>query len=138
MMGAPGLRRATTIAILNANYIARRLHAHYPVVYSGADGLVAHECIIDLAGFKGTSGITTEDCRQTSGRLRLSRPDLCPGRLADSFMIEPTESEPLEELDRFCDALIAIRAEIQRLEEGEWDADDNPPPQRSSHRRRSS
>jgi len=124
MMGASGLRRATTIAILNANYIARRLHPHYPVVYSGADGLVAHECIIDLAGFKGTSGITTEDVAKRLVDYGFHAPTMS-WPVADSFMIEPTESESKAELDRFCDAMVSIRHEIAEIESGTADPLDN-------------
>ena len=124
MMGLAGLKRATGVAILNANYIVGRLRAHYPVLYTGANGLVAHECIIDLRGFK-TAGVEAEDVAKRLRDYGFHAPTLSfpvPGTL----MIEPTESEDREELDRFCDALIAIRAEIAKVERGEWDRADNP------------
>ena len=125
LMGGPGLLKATKVAILNANYIASRVGKHFPVVYTGNNGRVAHECIIDVRPFRETAGITEEDVAKRLIDYGFHSPTMS-WPVAGTLMIEPTESEPLEELDRFCDALIAIRAEIQRLEEGEWDADDNP------------
>ena len=125
LMGGPGLLKATKVAILNANYIASRVGKHFPVVYTGNNGRVAHECIIDIRPFRETAGITEEDVAKRLIDYGFHSPTMS-WPVAGTLMIEPTESEPLEELDRFCDALIAIRAEIQRLEEGEWDADDNP------------
>jgi glycine dehydrogenase len=125
MMGPDGLRRATQIAILNANYVAERLKNHFPVLYTGRNGRVAHECIIDLRPLKETSGISEEDIAKRLMDFGFHAPTMSfpvPGTL----MIEPTESESLQELDRFCDALICIRAEIARVESGEWDAQDNP------------
>ncbi len=125
MMGRDGLARATAVAILNANYIARRLAPHYPVLYSGKDGWVAHECIIDARGFKQSAGISEEDIAKRLMDYGFHAPTMSwpvPGTL----MIEPTESEPRAELDRFCDALIAIRDEIRRIESGAWPRDDNP------------
>lgn len=117
MMGPDGLREATTMAILNANYIARRLESHYPVLYKGGNGMVAHECIIDLRQFKI---VTVEDVAKRLMDYGFHAPTIAwpvPG----TMMIEPTESEPKEELDRFCDTLIAIRAEIAEVEEGRAD-----------------
>ncbi len=125
MMGARGLREATELAILSANYIAKRLEAHYPVLYRGANGTVAHECIIDIRPLKATSGISEEDIAKRLMDYGFHAPTMSfpvPGTL----MVEPTESESLYEIDRFCDAMIAIREEIQRVENGEWPADDNP------------
>lgn len=125
MMGAEGLTRATQVAILNANYIAARLNDHYPVLYTGRNGRVAHECIIDMRPLKEASGITEEDVAKRLMDYGFHAPTMSfpvPGTL----MIEPTESESLEELDRFCDALIRIRQEMERVIAGEWDAADNP------------
>ncbi|MCP5150913.1 MAG: aminomethyl-transferring glycine dehydrogenase [Ectothiorhodospiraceae bacterium] len=124
MMGADGLRRATEVAILNANYIARRLAPHYPVLYSGKNGLVAHECIIDLRGIKASCGITVDDVAKRLVDYGFHAPTMS-FPVADTLMIEPTESEPRAELDRFCDAMIAIRAEIAAVEAGEVDAADS-------------
>ncbi len=125
MMGAQGLREASAVAILGANYLARRLAPHYPVLYSGQGGFVAHECIIDLRGLKDSSGISNEDVAKRLMDYGFHAPTMSfpvPGTL----MIEPTESESLAELDRFVDALVAIRAEIARVERGEWPRQDNP------------
>ncbi len=130
MMGAEGLQAASEIAILSANYIASRLIDHYPVLYSGGQsqlrsGGVAHECILDLRPLKDATGITAEDVAKRLIDYGFHAPTLSfpvPGTL----MIEPTESEPLHELDRFCDAMIAIRAEIALVESGAWPAADNP------------
>jgi glycine dehydrogenase len=124
MMGEPGLKRATQIAILNANYMAARLDPYYPVLYKGANGLVAHECIIDLRPLKHTSGVEAEDVAKRLMDYGFHAPTLSfpvPGTL----MIEPTESESLEELDRFCNAMIAIRQEIQDVEDGLADTENN-------------
>jgi glycine dehydrogenase len=125
MMGRDGLRKATQMAILNANYIARRLEGHYNVLYTGRNGRIAHECIIDLRPFKAKAGISEEDVAKRLIDYGFHAPTMSwpvPGTL----MIEPTESESLEELDRFIDALIQIRAEIDKVAGGTWDADDNP------------
>src|SRR5690606_18442975 len=125
MMGGEGLTRATKIAILNANYIANRLEPHYPVLYKGENGKVAHECIIDLRPLRDASGIVVEDVAKRLMDYGFHAPTMSfpvPGTL----MIEPTESESKEELDRFCDALIAIREEIRAVEEGRIDAENNP------------
>ncbi|MDX5378748.1 MAG: aminomethyl-transferring glycine dehydrogenase [Halomonas sp.] len=125
MMGARGLRQATELAILNANYVAKRLERHYPVLYRGVNGTVAHECIIDIRPLKAASGISEEDIAKRLMDFGFHAPTMSfpvPGTL----MVEPTESESRYEIDRFCDAMIAIREEIARVERGEWPADDNP------------
>ena len=125
MMGAAGLRRATEIAILNANYIAARLRPHFPILYAGAAGFVAHECILDCRGFAADTGIQVEDIAKRLQDYGFHAPTMSwpvPGTL----MVEPTESEPCAELDRFCDAMIAIRAEIAAIAENRADRADNP------------
>jgi len=125
LMGPDGLRQATAVAILNANYMARRLEGHYPVLYTGRSGRVAHELIIDARQFKDTAGIEVEDIAKRLMDYGFHAPTMSfpvPGTL----MIEPTESETKAELDRFCDALIAIREEIRAIEEGRADRADNP------------
>ena len=124
MMGGAGLRRATELAILNANYIAKRLSPHYPVLYTGKNGLVAHECIIDLRPVKASCGITNEDVAKRLVDYGFHAPTMS-FPVADTLMIEPTESEAKRELDRFCDAMIEIRKEIAELESGEADPKDN-------------
>jgi glycine dehydrogenase len=125
MMGAPGLRRATQVAILSANYVARRLDEHFPVLYTGQGGLVAHECILDLRPVTARSGITAEDVAKRLIDYGFHAPTMS-FPVAGTLMVEPTESEDLGELDRFCDAMIAIRHEISLVESGDWDAADNP------------
>jgi glycine dehydrogenase len=125
MMGDAGLTAATEVAILNANYIARRLSPHYPVLYSGPGGLVAHECILDLRPIKETSGITVEDVAKRLIDYGFHAPTMS-FPVAGTLMVEPTESESKYELDRFCDAMIAIRDEIRAVEEGRMDREDNP------------
>ena len=125
MMGETGLTAASEVAILSANYVARRLSAHYPVLYTGPQGLVAHECILDLRPLKETSGIQVEDVAKRLIDYGFHAPTMSfpvPGTL----MIEPTESEPKVELDRFCEAMIAIREEIRAIEQGRMDREDNP------------
>ncbi|MFZ4527859.1 MAG: aminomethyl-transferring glycine dehydrogenase [Undibacterium curvum] len=125
MMGAEGLKAATETAILAANYIAKRLAPHYPVLYSGHDGLVAHECILDLRPLTDATGISNEDVAKRLIDFGFHAPTMSfpvPGTL----MIEPTESESLSELDRFIDAMITIREEIAKVASGEFDAKDNP------------
>ncbi|MCH4813960.1 aminomethyl-transferring glycine dehydrogenase [Vreelandella neptunia] len=125
MMGARGLREATELAILNANYIAKRLETSFPILYRGQNGTVAHECIIDIRPLKAASGISEEDIAKRLMDYGFHAPTMSfpvPGTL----MIEPTESESLYEIDRFCDAMIAIRGEIARVESGEWPLDNNP------------
>jgi glycine dehydrogenase len=125
MMGARGLREATELAILGANYIATRLEAHYPVLYKGQNGTVAHECIIDIRPLKAASGISEEDIAKRLMDYGFHAPTMS-FPVAGTLMIEPTESESLYELDRFCDAMIGIREEIARVESGEWSLEDNP------------
>jgi len=125
MMGASGLRRATEVAILNANYIAKRLAPHYPVLYSGNQGLVAHECILDIRPLKETTGISNEDVAKRLIDFGFHAPTMS-FPVAGTLMIEPTESESKVELDRFIDAMIQIRHEIRAVEEGRIDRDDNP------------
>ncbi|MFQ5613936.1 MAG: aminomethyl-transferring glycine dehydrogenase [Anaerolineae bacterium] len=124
MMGAEGLTEATKIAILNANYIAARLEPHYPVLYKGQNGRVAHECIIDLRPLKARTGIDVEDVAKRLMDYGFHAPTMS-FPVAGTLMIEPTESESLAELDRFCEALIAIRQEIRAVEEGQADPEDN-------------
>jgi glycine dehydrogenase len=125
MMGAAGLTRATEVAILNANYVAHRLDAHYPVLYRGPGGLVAHECILDLRPITTATGVTAEDVAKRLIDFGFHAPTMS-FPVAGTLMVEPTESESKRELDRFCDAMIAIRAEIGRVEAGEWAVDDSP------------
>ncbi len=115
LLGKQGLKRSTQVAILNANYIAHRLDSHFPVVYKGANGRVAHECVIDLAPVKACSGVTVEDVAKRLIDYGFHAPTMS-WPVPDSFMIEPTESESLEEIDRFCNALIQIREEIREIE----------------------
>jgi len=125
MMGAAGLRRATLTAIASANYIARRLDEHYPVLYAGEAGFVAHECILDLRPITAATGVTVDDVAKRLADYGLHAPTMSfpvPGTL----MVEPTESEDLGELDRFCAAMIAIRGEIDRVADGQWPVTDNP------------
>ena len=125
MMGSGGLVRATKIAILNANYMAHRLAPHYPVLYRGANGRVAHECIIDPRGLKANSAVEVEDIAKRLMDYGFHAPTVS-FPVAGTLMIEPTESEPKSELDRFCDALIAIRGEIDDIEKGVLPKEDNP------------
>ena len=125
MMGAAGLQQATQVAVLSANYVAKRLAPHYPVLYTGRNGLVAHECVIDLRPLARDAGITVDDVAKRLIDYGFhARTMSFP--VAGTLMIEPTESENLPEIDRFCDAMIAIRAEIARVASGEYDALDNP------------
>ncbi len=125
MMGAAGLKRATEVAILNANYIAGRLRGHYPVLYSGPGGMVAHECIIDCRGFQAEAGVMVEDIAKRLMDFGFHAPTMS-WPVAGTLMIEPTESENKGELDRFCDAMIAIRAEIAAIAAGRLHKTDNP------------
>jgi glycine dehydrogenase len=125
MMGADGLRRATGAAILAANYLAKRLSPHYPVLHTGLAGLVAHEFIIDLRGITRDTGVTGEDVAKRLIDYGFHAPTMS-FPVAGTLMVEPTESENLAELDRFCDAMIAIRQEIARVASGEYDRTDNP------------
>ncbi|EMA2622971.1 aminomethyl-transferring glycine dehydrogenase [Pseudomonas aeruginosa] len=125
MMGGEGLKRASEMAILNANYIAHRLEEHYPVLYAGGNGLVAHECILDLRPLKDSSGISVDDVAKRLMDFGFHAPTMS-FPVAGTLMIEPTESESKAELDRFCDAMIRIREEIRAVERGELDKEDNP------------
>ena len=124
LMGGAGLTQATEAAVVNANYIATRLRDHYPVLYTGEGGLVAHECILDLRGLTKESGITVDDVAKRLIDFGFHAPTMS-FPVAGTLMVEPTESESMAELDRFCDAMIAIRAEIQQVMDGAADADDN-------------
>ncbi len=125
MMGAEGLKQATEVAILNANYIANRLKDHYPILYTGSLGRVAHECIIDLRPIKETTGITVDDIAKRLMDYGFHAPTMS-WPVINTMMIEPTESESLEELDRFCNAMISIREEVKKVETGVWTKEDNP------------
>jgi glycine dehydrogenase len=125
MMGAEGLQRATETAILSANYISARLKDHFPTLYASENGHVAHECILDLRHLKDTSGVMAEDVAKRLIDYGFHAPTLS-FPVANTLMVEPTESETLQEIDRFVDAMIAIRQEIARIEQGEWPQDDNP------------
>jgi glycine dehydrogenase len=125
LMGADGLRAASKVAILSANYLARRLDPYFPVLYKGSKGRVAHECVVDLRPMSRATGITAEDVAKRLADYGFHAPTLSfpvPGTL----MIEPTESESLEELDRFVEAMLAIHGEASRVESGEWSTEDNP------------
>ncbi|MGW6459258.1 aminomethyl-transferring glycine dehydrogenase [Streptomyces sp. NPDC055078] len=125
LMGGEGLKRATQVAVLAANYIAKRLEPHYPVPYTGPAGLVAHECIVDLRPLSKATGVSVDDIAKRLIDYGFHAPTMS-FPVAGTLMIEPTESEDLGEIDRFCDAMIAIRAEIERVGSGEWPAEDNP------------
>jgi glycine dehydrogenase len=125
MMGASGIRRATETAMLSANYVAQRLDPYFPVLFRGARGLVAHECIVDLRTLKATCGVSAEDVAKRLMDYGFHAPTVS-FPVADTLMVEPTESEPKDELDRFCEAMIAIHGELQRIARGELDRDDNP------------
>jgi len=124
MMGSAGLQRATEVAILNANYLAQRLAGHYDILYTGQNGLVAHECIVDVRPFKKSADITVEDVAKRLIDYGFHPPTMS-WPVAGTIMVEPTESEALAELDRFCDAMIAIREEIRAIETGEADPQNN-------------
>lgn len=125
LMGPDGLRSASKTAILSANYLARRLDPYFPVLYSGKNGRVAHESIVDLRPLNKATGVSAEDVAKRLADYGFHAPTLS-FPVAGTLMIEPTESESLEELDRFCEAMIAIHGEIARIESGEWDSEDNP------------
>jgi glycine dehydrogenase len=124
LMGGDGLTRASEVAILNANYIARRLDAHFPVLYKGAHGLIAHECILDCRPYKASAGVEVEDIAKRLMDYGFHAPTVS-FPVAGTLMVEPTESESREELDRFCDAMIAIREEIRAIEAGRAERADN-------------
>lgn len=125
MMGADGLRAASLTAITSANYIARRLDEYFPVLYTGENGMVAHECILDLRGITKATGVTVDDVAKRLADYGFHAPTMS-FPVAGTLMVEPTESETLTEVDAFCDAMIAIRREIDRVGSGEWPVDDNP------------
>jgi glycine dehydrogenase len=125
MMGSEGLKKATQVAILNANYVAEKLSAHYPVLYRGRNNRVAHECIIDLRQLKESSGITEVDIAKRLNDYGFHAPTMSVP-VAGTLMIEPPESEAKAELDRFIEAMASIRGEIAKVESGEWDGTDNP------------
>jgi glycine cleavage system P protein (glycine dehydrogenase) len=125
MMGAEGLRAASLTAIASANYIARRLDEYYPVLYTGENGMVAHECILDLRGITKSTGVTVDDVAKRLADYGFHAPTMS-FPVAGTLMVEPTESESLAEVDAFCEAMIAIRAEIDQVGSGAWPADDNP------------
>ena len=132
MMGADGLKKATQLAILNANYIRHRLSTHYPVLYTGKNGMVAHECIVDLRDIKESCGITVDDVAKRLVDYGFHAPTMS-FPVAETLMIEPTESEAKRELDRFCDAMIQIRQEIAEIESGAADPKDNLLQERAPH-----
>ncbi|MGV9743604.1 aminomethyl-transferring glycine dehydrogenase [Rhodococcus zopfii] len=125
LMGAQGLRRASLTAIASANYIARRLDEYFPVLYTGENGMVAHECILDLRRITKDTGVTVDDVAKRLADYGFHAPTMS-FPVAGTLMVEPTESEDLDELDAFIDAMIAIRAEIDRVGAGEWPVEDNP------------
>jgi glycine dehydrogenase len=125
MMGLDGLKRATGAAVLAANYVAVRLRDHFPVLYSGENQLVAHECILDLRPLREATGVTVDDVAKRLIDYGFHAPTMS-FPVAGTLMVEPTESEDLRELDRFVDAMIAIKGEIDRVAAGEWPTDDNP------------
>jgi glycine dehydrogenase len=125
MMGGSGLTRATEVAILNANYIGTRLQPHYPVLYTGSNGRVAHECILDIRPLKAASGVSEIDIAKRLMDYGFHAPTVS-FPVAGTMMVEPTESEAKGELDRFIAAMISIRHEIRQIESGHWPADDNP------------
>jgi len=125
LMGGDGLKRATQVAILAANYIAKRLEGHYDTLYKGYSGLVAHECILDTRPIQENAGLTVDDVAKRMIDYGFHAPTMS-WPVAGTLMVEPTESEPREELDRICDAMIAIAGEAKRVATGEWPADDNP------------
>jgi len=125
MMGAAGMRQATGAAVLSANYIAARLREHYPVLYTGEGDLVAHECILDLRPLRERTGVTVDDVAKRLIDYGFHAPTMS-FPVAGTLMVEPTESEDIDEIERFIEAMIAIRAEADRIAAGEWPADDNP------------
>ncbi|HZC54264.1 MAG TPA: glycine dehydrogenase (aminomethyl-transferring), partial [Mycobacterium sp.] len=125
MMGADGLRAASLTAIASANYIARRLDEYFPVLYTGENGMVAHECILDLRGITKSTGVTVDDVAKRLADYGFHAPTMS-FPVAGTLMVEPTESESLTEVDAFCEAMIAIRGEIDRVGAGDWPVDDNP------------
>ena len=125
MMGGDGLLAATQTAILAANYVARRLAPHFPILYTGQNGMVAHECIVDIRPLTKDTGVTVDDVAKRLIDFGFHAPTMS-FPVAGTLMVEPTESESRAELDRFCDAMIAIKAEAEQVAAGQWPADDNP------------
>jgi len=125
MMGADGLSRATAVAVLSANYVAHRLRDHFPVLYRGHNDLVAHECILDLRPLTKATGVSVEDVAKRLIDYGFHAPTMS-FPVAGTLMVEPTESEDLAEVDRFCQAMIAIKAEAERVAAGEWALEDSP------------
>jgi glycine dehydrogenase len=125
LMGGEGLKRATQVAVLAANYIAKRLEPHFPILYNGPAGLVAHECIVDLRPISKATGVSIDDIAKRLIDYGFHSPTMS-FPVAGTLMIEPTESEDLAELDRFCDTMIAIRGEVDKVASGAWSAEDNP------------
>src|SRR4029079_10432128 len=125
MMGADGLRAASLTAIASANYIARRLDEYYPVLYTGENGMVAHECILDLRGITKSTGVTVDDVAKRLADYGFHAPTMS-FPVAGTLMVEPTESESIEEVDRFCDAMIGIRARNDAVEAGSVSHADSP------------
>ena len=125
LMGGAGLTKATAAAVLSANYVAARLGEHFPVLYRGHGGLVAHECILDVRGLTKDTGVTVDDVAKRLIDYGFHAPTMS-FPVAGTLMVEPTESEDLGEIDRFCDAMIAIKAEIDRVGAGEWSAEESP------------
>jgi glycine dehydrogenase len=125
MMGGAGLTTATTVAIVAANYIAERLDPHFPVLYRGSEGRVAHECILDLRPITKATGVTVDDVAKRLMDYGFHAPTMS-FPVAGTLMVEPTESESLREIDRFCDAMIAIRTEIDGVASGAWTHEDSP------------
>jgi glycine dehydrogenase len=125
LMGAEGLRAATAAAILSANYLAARLHDAFPVLYTGAQGRVGHECILDLRPLTKATGVSVDDVAKRLMDYGFHAPTMS-FPVTGTLMIEPTESENLHELDRFCDAMLAIRAEIEQVADGVWTVDESP------------
>jgi len=125
MLGGNGLKVASEIAILNANYIAARLKDHYPILFSGKNGCVAHECIVDVRVLKDRAEVSVDDVAKRLIDYGFHAPTMS-WPVAGTLMVEPTESEPLGEIDRFCDAMIAIADEASKIEKGVWATDNNP------------
>jgi glycine dehydrogenase len=125
LMGGAGLTNATEVAILSANYIAKRLNEYFPVLYTGRNGLVAHECILDLRPITKATGVTVEDVAKRLIDYGFHAPTMS-FPVAGTLMVEPTESEDLAEIDRFCDAMVAIAGEIAKVGAGDWPVEDNP------------
>jgi len=125
MMGPDGLRRATEQAIASANYISYRLRDHFPTLYSGTNGLIAHECVLDLRDITKRTGVSVDDVAKRLMDYGFHAPTMS-FPVGGTLMVEPTESESLAELDRFCAAMIGIRGEISRVETGEWKIDESP------------